>query len=308
MRPFRFSVTTKTTEPSELIEQARRAEDLGYSTLAVADHLGPQLAPLVALTAAAGATTSLRLLTLVLANDFRHPAVLAKEAATLDRISGGRLELGLGAGWMHDDYEAAGIAFDRPGVRIDRLSEAVCILKGLFTGEPYSFSGEHYLIDGLAGSPAPARTPHPPIMLAGGSRRILELAGREADIVGVNPGLGAGVIDDRVGSTATPEATDRKIEWIRSSAGSRFGDIELHTRVHLAAISDDREQLAAALAPGLGLTPQDALESPHALVGSISECVEALMSWRERWGITYIGISSEAMLDMAPVVARLSEA
>ncbi len=307
MRPFRFSVQgSGIVDPSEWTELARKAEDLGYSTLSIADHVDDQFAPLVALTAAAAVTSELRLLTLVLANDFRHPVVLAKEAASLDQLSGGRLELGMGAGWATADYEGMGIDYDRPGVRIARLAEAVPIVRGLLAGERVDVDGEHYNVH-LTGSPLAHQRPHPPVMIAGGGKKVLSLAAREANIVGVNPGLGAGVIDHRAGPSATPTATDDKIGWIREAAGDRFDHIELQTRVHLAAISDDREGVAEVMAASLGLDPADAMDSPHALVGSVTQCVEQLHQWRERWGITYIGLSYDALEAMAPVVAAAND-
>ena len=307
LRPFRFSVQgSGIVDPTEWTELARKAEDLGYSTLSIADHVDTQLAPLVALTAAAAVTSELRLLTLVLANDFRHPVVLAKEAASLDQLSGGRLELGLGAGWATADYEGMGIDYDRPGVRIARLAEAAPIIKGLLSGARVDVDGEHYNVH-LSGSPAARQQPHPPILIAGGGKKVLSLGAREADMVGVNPGLGAGVIDHRAGPSATSTATDDKIGWIRDAAGERFDQIELQTRVHLAAISDNREEVAALMADGLGMDAADALETPHALVGSIAQCVEQLHQWRERWGITYIGLSYDALESMAPVVAAAND-
>lgn len=305
-RPIRFTATLTATDPASFVEAARRAEDLGYSGVSIADHLDNQLAPMIALMAAADATTTLRIMTLVLANDYRHPAVLAKEVTSLDQLSGGRLDFGIGAGWMRADYDQAGMAYDRPGRRIDRLAESVAILKALFTGEPVVHHGDHYDIDGLVNTPPPLQSPHPPLLIAGGGPKILGLAAREADIVGLNPGLAAGVIDARAGATATPSATDRKLEWIREAAGSRFASIELQTRVHLAAVTDDREGLAAGVAPALGLDVAEALDSPHALVGTVEQCIETVLSWRERWGITCVGIGGDAMDAMAPVVARFA--
>ncbi len=306
-RPFRFSVAASSVvDADEFVALSRRAEDLGYSAISLPDHLDDQLAPLVALTAAGAATTTLRLQTLVLANDYRHPAVLAKEATSLDQLSGGRLELGIGAGWMRSDYDQAGITYDRPGVRIERLAESIAILKAAFTGEPVEHRGEHYTLSGLVSTPPPAQQPRPPILVAGGGRRVLSLAAREADIVGVNPGLAAGVIDERAGATATPAATDDKVEWIREAAGPRFEDLELQTRVHLAQITDDRVGMAEAFAPALGLTPQEALDSPHALVGTVEECIESLHRWRDTWGISYVGIGAESIDAMAPIVAELA--
>ncbi len=308
-RSFRFSLSLGgTSGPEDFIELCRKAESLGYDTVSMADHLDEQYeyAPLIALTGAAAATSTLRLLTLVLANDYRHPAVLAKEATTLDQLSGGRLELGIGAGWMRSDYQQAGMQYDRPGVRIERLAESVQILKAAFGGEAVSFSGRHYNIDQLVNTPKPAQESGIPIMIAGGGPKILSLAARQADIVGLNPGLAAGVIDERVGPSATSSATDQKITWIKDAAGERFGEIELQTRVHLAAIAEDRDALAEALGPALGLSPQEALASPHMLVGSQAHCVETLERWRETWGISYIGLSADAVDQMAPVVAALS--
>ncbi len=307
-RPFRFSVQASVvTDPVAFRELAVKAEDLGYAAVSMADHVADaQLAPMVALMAAADATNTLRVTSLVLGNDYRHPGVVAREAATLDLLSGGRLELGLGAGWMQADYDQLGLDYDRPGRRIARLGEAISIIDRLLRGETVAHQGEHYRVDGLRGSPAPVQQPRPPMLVAGGGRRILTLAGRTADIIGLNPGLGAGVIDHRAGPSATPDATDQKLGWIQAAAGDRFDRIELQTRIHLAAITDDREAMAATVAPTMGIDPEDALASPHALVGSVQQCVESLHAWRERWGITYIGLSADAVDSFAPVIAAVS--
>lgn len=309
-RPFTFGI--QSSSPPEMTarawrELAGKVEDLGYQRLTVSDHLDDQLAPIAALMAAADATTTLRVGALVFCNDYRHPAVLAKEAATLDVLSDGRFELGLGAGWMTTDYERAGIDLDRPGVRIARLEEAIRVVKGLFADGPVTFAGEHYRIDGLEGSPKPVQRPLP-LLIGGGGRKVLELAGREADIVGLNPTLPNGVIDASAGPNATAAATERKLGWVREAAGDRFEALELHTRIHLALVTDDRTGMAEALAPGFGLTPEDALESPHTLCGSVDEIVEDLLVQRERFGITSIGLSLDAVDTMAPVVARLADA
>jgi len=285
---------------------ARRCEDLGYSTLTIADHLDHQLAPVPALVAAADATTALRVGALVFCNDYRHPVVLAKDAATIDVLSGGRLELGVGAGWMTTDYEQAGIPLDRAGIRIERLAEAIIVLKGLFAAGPMTFAGEHYRISGLDGLPKPVQRPHPPILIGGGGRRILELAAREADIIGLNIDLRSGRIDASAGPNATGEATDEKLAWIRAAAGDRIDAIELQVRIHIAAVTDDRAALAELLAPGLGLTPEQSLQSPHALAGTVEQIADDLVARRERWGISAIGISIDAMDAFAPVVARLA--
>lgn len=306
-RPFRFGVQASAApDRAAWITLARRAEDLGFSTLTAADHFDDQLAPTPALMAAADATTTLRIGALVYANDYRHPVVLAKEAATLDLLSDGRLELGMGAGWMTTDYVKAGIALDPPGTRVDRLTEAVAVVKALLGDEPVEFTGEHYEIRGLHGTPKPVQRPHPPILIGGGGRRVLSLAAREADIVGLNFNLAHGQIDASVGADGTADHTADKVAWIREAAGDRFDDLELQVRVHLAVLTDDREALAEQLAPGFGLTPKAALASPHALAGTIGQIIDDLEARRERLGISYIGLSADAMDAMAPVVARLA--
>ncbi|MBT3246210.1 MAG: TIGR03621 family F420-dependent LLM class oxidoreductase [Actinobacteria bacterium] len=306
-RPFRFSIQASVPRPAaEWRELGRRAEDLGYSALSVSDHLDTEMAPLIALAVTAEATRNLRLTTLVLSNDFRHPAFLAKQAATLDLLSDGRLELGVGAGWKTSDYEQSGIPLDRPGIRIERLTEAITVLKGCFADGPFDFDGEHYTIRGLDGQPACVQRPHPPILLAGGGRRMLTLAAHQADIVGLNASLHAGVIDHNAGPSATTDATDQKMEWIREAAGDRFNQIELQTRVHVSSITDDHEGIADLMAPALGISPEEALASPHVLVGSEGQCVETLLAWRERWGLTYIGLNEDSMVEFGPVVEALT--
>lgn len=309
--PFRFGV--QCSSPPDVTaahwrDLARRVEDLGYHRLTVSDHLDDQLSPVAALMAAADATTTLRVGALVFCNDYRHPAVLAKEAATLDILSEGRFELGMGAGWMTSDYHAAGIAMDPPGRRIERLEEAIEVVKGLFSPGPLTYEGRHYRIDGLSGSPKPVQQPHVPLLVGGGGRKVLELAGRHADIVGLNPKLPNGVIDAAAGPDATAAATDRKLGWVRAAAGDRFDQLELHTRIHLALVTDDRQGMAEALAAGFGLTPDEALASPHALCGTVDEIAEDLLARRERFGIASIGLSLDAMEAMAPVVAALHDA
>ena len=302
---FRFSASLAATPASQLAQTARRAEELGYSTVTLSDHFTDQPAPLIGLTAAASATTTLRVLPLVLANDYRSPVVVAQELATLDAVSGGRLELGIGAGWMTTDYEVSGIALDSPGTRIERLRESVDILRSLLDTGSVDHAGTHYTIAGDRPGPAPAQE-HIPLLLAGGKRKMLTLAGEKADIVGINPALTAGVIDERAGRNATLEETDRKIEWVREGAGSRFDALELQTRIHLAMITDDREAVAAEMAPLLGISPEEALASPHALVGSTEQCIDEVQRWRDRWGLSYVSINAENMEEFAPVVEALS--
>src|SRR5215203_5154368 len=230
---FRFGIVGESIRsPKELVDRASRAEDLGYATLLLRDHFvgepfGDQLAPMVALTAAAVATSTLRVGTLVLDNDYRHPFMLAKEAATLDAISDGRLELGIGAGWLRDEYLRAGMSFDPGGVRVSRLEESIDLVKGLLSGSAVTFTGEHYSVSDLTTFPRPVQRPHPPILVGAGSRRMLRIAGREADVVGILPkALSNGTISEDP-SERTPEATAQKVEWIRDGAGDRFDQVEL---------------------------------------------------------------------------------
>jgi probable F420-dependent oxidoreductase len=308
-RTFRFGVqcsSPPSASAGSWAALARRCEELGYATLTVADHFDDQLAPVPAIMAAADATTTLRVGALVFGNDYRHPVVLAKEAATLDVLSGGRFELGLGAGWMSSDYERAGMTLDRPGVRIDRMVEALEVITRLWADEPCSFRGEHYAVEGLDGLPKPVQAPRPPILIGGGGRRVLTVAAQWADIVGINFALAKGVIDASAGPNGTAEATEEKIGWIKEAAGPRFDDIELQVRVHLAIVTDDRVGTAEALAGGFGLTPEQALQSPHALAGTVEQITDDLLERRDRYGISFIGIGLDAMEAIAPVVARLA--
>jgi probable F420-dependent oxidoreductase len=281
-------------------------EDLGFSTVTVSDHFGEQLGPIAALVTMAEATSTLRLAPLVLCNDYRHPVVIAKEVATMDLLSEGRLEVGLGAGWRISDYEVSGIPFDPPGVRIDRLGESIHLLKALWSGEPVHHEGRHFRVEGMAGFPLPVQRPHPPLIVGGGGRRVLSLAAREADIVGIIPSLTAGKVDASTGREATPEATDQKLAWIREAAGDRFGDIELQVRLEVALVTDDPDPYFEALSGSFGLTPDQARGCPYALCGPVEAMVDQLVERRERWGLSYVGIPFEAVEAMAPVVAKLA--
>jgi probable F420-dependent oxidoreductase len=307
MHPFRFGIQCRgPADPAGWAALARRVEDLGWSTLTIADHFDEALAPIPGVMAAADATSVLRVGTMVLANDYRHPVVVAKEAATLDVLTGGRFELGIGAGWMTADYAAAGIPLEAPGVRIDRLAEAITVLRGLWSGEPCTFTGRHYRIDGLDGFPRPATPGGPPVVIGGGGRRVLRLAAQHADVVGINVNLKAGVIDERAFPDGTPASTDHKVGWVREAAGARAEAIELQVRVHLAMVTDDRDAVVEELAPAFGLTPDEARTTPHALVGTVDQICEQLVERRERWGISYLGLSADQLEPFAPVVARLA--
>jgi probable F420-dependent oxidoreductase len=294
-----------------LFGTARRAEQHGYATFLLRDHFvaepfGHQLAPLAALTAVAAATSTIRVGTLVLDNDYRHPVLLAKEAATLDLLSGGRLELGIGAGWLREEYAAAGMAFDPPGVRVGRLAESLRVLKGLFAGAPLDFAGDYYTIDGLAAFPLPAQRPHPPLLVGAGSRRMLGIAGREADIVGILPkALPDGTISDDL-AERTPETLKRKVAWVREAAGER--DVELSAMIS-PVIAADRRAAAERYAVERGwgaAAAEQVLAMPGTFVGTVERIVELMLDRREELGFSYYVVSDADLAAFAPVVERLA--
>jgi probable F420-dependent oxidoreductase len=307
IRPFRFGVqASRATSRAEWQAYARHLEDLGYDTLTMPDHLDGQLALIPALMSAADATTRLRIGTLVLDNDFKHPVVAAKELATMDVLSDGRLEIGLGAGWMSADYEQSGIPYDRPGVRLDRLEEGVSIIRRAFGDGPFSHSGTHYSITGYDGLPKPLQRPMPPILIGGGGPRVLRYAARHADIVGVNATLTAGRIGPEAYSTMSAEAVDAKVAVVHEAAGDRLADIEMSIRVFLSRATDDAATARAEIAALTGSTPDEVAASPFALVGTTSHMIEALRQRRERWGFSYIVVSADFVDAFAPVVAALA--
>jgi probable F420-dependent oxidoreductase len=304
-RPFRFGAGAFDA-PSAVVwgEKARRVEALGYDTLLIPDHFNQHLfAPIAALTAAALATTTLRVGTVVFDNDFRHPAVLAKETATLDVLSGGRLEVGIGAGWKKNEYDQTGIPFDPPGVRVSRVEEAVQIIKGLWGEGPFSFSGQHYAINGLDNWPTPLQRPRPPIFIGAGGKRMLAFAAREADIIGIlAQALPEGGLDI---PRDTEERLAEKVGLVREAAGERFRHLELSMLFWGVAVADDRRLGAEALAGTRMLTAEQILDSPYFLIGSVDAIVERLQALRELYGFSYFKVFPEAVEAFAPVVARL---
>lgn len=305
-RPFRFGLQVSgAADAKSWADLARRAEDLGYSTFTMPDHFSDQLAPMPALMAAASATTTLRIGMLVLDNDYRHPVVLAKEAATLDLLSDGRLELGLGAGWERADYEKSGIPYDPPGTRIDRFTEGLAVVRGLFAAGPFDFAGDHYTITGLDGMPKPVQA-HVPLLIGAGGPRMLALAAQEADIVGVNFDLRAGAFEATTARSGTAVEVDKKIDIVRAAAGDRFDDIELNIRVFFNVVTDDRDDLARKLSPNFGVTPEEALDIPFALFGTTEQIIETIRERRDRWGFSYVIFGAGDIDNMAPVVSALA--
>lgn len=306
MHPFRFGVQLERADSaSSWRELVRRVEALGYSTVYLPDHFGDQLAPMVALAAAAEATTRLRVGTLVLGNDYRHPVVLAKEAATLDLLSEGRLELGIGAGWLTSDYDQSGIALDEPATRVERLEESVAVLKGLWSGA-CDFAGAHYSVKGATGAPPPYRHPHPTLLIGGGSKRVLSIAGREADIVGLNPRLTEGYRGPESLASITAAHYDARFTWVREAAGSRFESLEIQCLTFLVRVVPDGPRVIEETGAMFGMSAEDAAQVPLALIGSVEEICEQLAERRRRWGMSY-WVVHEADIDaFAPVVAALA--
>lgn len=305
-RPFRFGIQGRTTGPrDEWLAMVRRVEALGYSSYLALDHFVRGLDPVASLMAAAMATTTLRVGGFVFDNDFRHPAVLAKAAATIDVLSGGRFELGIGAGWLKEEYDQTGIPFDPAPVRIERMTEAIHLIKRIFSEEPpVSFAGDHYTVKDLICPPRPVQQPYPPFMIGGGGQRLLSVAAREADIVGITTRARPDGAKDTTDLTAA--ATERKIAWVREAAGERFPEIELNAVVSDVVPTIDTAGEAARLADRYGVSPTEILDSPLILVGSIDEMVERLLERRERFGISYLVVTEPNMDALAPVVARLA--
>ncbi|HVA25086.1 MAG TPA: TIGR03621 family F420-dependent LLM class oxidoreductase [Chloroflexota bacterium] len=304
-RKFRFGVLHRAAPTrAEWQTLARRAEDLGYDTFLISEHFGVHLSMGAALVSAAEATSRLRVGTMVCDIDFRHPALLAKEAASIDVLTEGRFELGLGAGWMLSDYQQTGIPFDPPGVRVERFRETLAILKGLFADGPLTFRGKQFEIEGLEGLPKPKQRPHMPIVIGGGGPRMIELAAREADILSVAmQSLPGGGLDWLNASSA---AFDEKLALIRETAGERYASLEVSLLMQKTVITDDRGRAAEQQAGAWQISPEAVLDSPLALIGSADQVVEDLEVRRGRWDASYVCVFAEAMEAFAPVVSRLA--
>lgn len=310
MKPFRFGVNVwHAASRAEWQEKARKVEGLGYSTLSAPDHLTDLIAPMPALISAAEAMKTLRVGTNVLNNDLRHPVLVAREAAAIDLLTDGRLQLGLGAGSIQSEYDQAGIRFDPGGIRVERLAEAVTIIKGLLRGEQVTFAGRHYRVTGHTIAPLPAQRPHPPMLIGGNGRRLLTLAAREADIVGLS-GLtfrGGGAVSPDL-SGWRMSGVDERVNLVREVAGAeRFGRLELNALVQRVVVTDHRRKTAEELTGRwTQLTPDEILQSPYVLVGTVDQIVEDLQARRERWGISYYVIFEPYLDVFAPIVARLA--
>jgi probable F420-dependent oxidoreductase len=304
-RGFRFGVqVSKETSAKGWAELARRTEAAGYEVLTMPDHFTDQLAPVPALMAAASATTTLRVGALVFDNDYKHPVVLAKELATIDLLSDGRLDIGLGAGWMISDYEEAGMPYDSPKVRIDRFIEGVAVIRGAMAEGPFSFSGDHYTITNYNGQPKPVQA-RPPLLIGGGGKRVLTYAAREADIIGINGTLTAGVVGPEALSTMTAESVDEKVAIVAAAGAHRINDIEMNIRTFFVKVTNDRKATVDGISSMFGVDADMIDASPFALIGSVEECIEQLLERRERWGLSYTIVGAENIDECAPIVAAL---
>ena len=303
MLPFRFALHSSIAPTmSDWRDRARMAEGFGYSALYVTDHFDAQYGPLVAATVAAEATETLHVGTLVLNNDLRNPVVLAKEIATLGLAAEGRIEVGLGAGWLRSDYEEIGIDYDDPGVRVDRLTESLTVMRALWGEGEATLEGTHYTVHAARCDPRP---PSPPrIIVGGGSKRILTVAAQQADIVGVTTSMASGEKDTDVASKATFAHYDRCLEWVRQAAGDRFDSLEIQTTASVMVVGSRRA--AARSAMMLGFPGEEALDLPILLIGTVDEICERLLERRERWGFSNVVVPGESMEIFAPVVARLA--
>ena len=319
-RPFRFGLQAfEAASADEWFGIVRRTEAYGYSTLFTSDHyFGPgsisdatahrpvDMAPLSSIAVAAAVTETLRVGCRVFACDLHHPVVLAKEMATLDVLSRGRVEVGLGAGWLAAEYEGLGVPMDTPGIRIQRLAEYVEVLRAHWSGEPIDLGGEYVCVSGFAGRPVPTQQPGPPILIGGGAPKILRLAGRLADIASLNFNNSSGRLGSASVVSSGADATAEKIEWIRDGAGDRFDDIEIEIGAYFVAIGDDVAPQLDAMAQRYGVDSDVFASHPHALFGTVEQVCETLIDRRDRYGISYVTVAQRYIDEFAPVVAALT--
>ena len=298
MHPFRFGVQCSSFPPEEFVARVQRIEELGYATLFCPDHFSPQWDPTVLLAGAAAVTTRLRVGALVFGVDYRHPVIYAKQAAALHLLSRGRCEFGIGAGWMETDYVQAGMTYDSPGTRIERLEETLQIAIGMWGGDGFSFRGKHYTIREV---PQAAKLPageRPTILVGGGGKRLLGVAGRYADIVGINPSLVEGKITATTPADLAPERVREKVSWVRAAAekaGRDFDAIELQSLSFVLAITDQPQGLREALARQSGMSVEQVADCPLFLTGSAAEIQDRIAKRREQTGISYLVIQGGDM-------------
>lgn len=291
--PFRFGVQISQLPVDRWPDAARRIESLGYSSIFLPDHFGKQWDPTVALAGIAAVTDRLKVGSLVYDVDYRHPVIFAKQAATLHLMSGGRHEFGIGAGWMETDYVEAGMPYDSPGTRISRLEEALQIITSMWENERTSFDGEHFSIREIARAADLGDRGRPPILIGGGGKRMLTLAGRYGDIVGINPKMVEGRITAETPADSAPDMVRKKVAWVRAGAeqaGRNPDDIELNSLTFVVAITDDASGLRENIGKRSGMTAEQVADCPLFLTGPASEIRERLEKRREQTGISYIVI------------------
>jgi probable F420-dependent oxidoreductase len=323
-RPFRFGLQSyAATSPQDWRDQASRAESLGFSTFSVADHVigpGPALsamghpvqdvAAVPAMAVAIEATETINVGARVFCVDYREPVMLAKELATLEFFAEGRLEIGLGAGWLQGEYEAMGVQWDRAGVRLDRFEETIVLIRQHFSEDPVDIAGQYVRASGFQGVPKPSKG-MPPIMIGGGAKRVLGIAGREADIVSLNFNNSSGKMGPDGFGSSTAELTAQKVDWIKAGASERtdgrgFDDLEIEIGAYFTVVADDRDATLEQMAPRLGLEPEEVAEHPHALIGSVDAICDQLIERRDKYGISYVTFSARTVESVAPIVERLA--
>jgi probable F420-dependent oxidoreductase len=319
-RAFRFGLQAfEASSAVDWFELVCRTEQLGYSTLFTSDHyFGPgaisdatghrpvDLAPLTSIAMAAARTSTLRVGCRVFACDFHHPVVLAKEMATLDLLSNGRLEVGLGAGWVRDEYDGLGVPMASAGERIAKVGDYVELLRAHWSGEQLDVHNAHVDVSGFAGRPLPVQQPGPPIMIGGGAPKILGLAGRLADIVSVNFNNASGKLGGASVASSGADETATKIEWIRAGAGERFDAIELELSAYFVAVGEGADPARQAMAARFGVTAEQFASHPHALIGSVEQICDTLVERRDRYGFSYVTVAQRHLDEFAPIVAALA--
>ena len=318
-KPFRFAIQAyRSQSRAEWVDLARKTEDLGYDTLFLADHyLGPgemidttghrvqTLASIPAMTAAAMVTRTLTIGSRMTCVSYHLPTILIKEMASIDVLSEGRLEIGLGAGWLVKEYQALGIAFPSAAERIALLRETVECMKAAYTGEPLDYHGTYVTSFGYSAVPPVIQRPHPPILIGGGAPKVLGLAGEHADIVSINFNNSAGVVGSNSIASSTAEETDKKIQWVRDGAGDRFDQIEMETALYFVSVEGRSEVTAESLTARTGLSRQEIEDFPHAGVGSVDQICESLIRRRERYGFSYITVGDANIDAFAPIMQKL---
>jgi len=306
VRAFRFAVTVRNAPSAEEWRaKARRIEALGYDTLVTPDHITPQFAPIPALMAAADATTRLRVSALVFANDYRNPVMFAKEIATLDVLSEGRCDVGLGTGWLAKDYEMLGIAVDPAADRVSRLAEAITLMKRLWTEERVDHDGRHYAVRGAVVLPRPVQRPHPPLVIGASGPAMLRLAGRHADVVSITGALGRPEADPSWHALRGAAAFEAKLDIVHRAAGERAATIGVNAGVEIK-ITDDPDAAYEAAAAKAGVPAADVAASPLYLYGPLASLRRQLLERRERYGLSYYRAGEDEIEELSPLAKVMS--